>query len=161
MLVRNAVVDDVPAILQFGAAVVPEHYGPILGEEAAAEQLAWWTTERISSAALAGRAFVALDGDHVVGVCESGEFDGGYVVWKLYVHPRWRGRSIGRDLLRTAVAARPHGVDQVLLEHFAGNHGAARFYEREGFLEIRSRPAASGDPAAATVWRRRQITEQA
>jgi RimJ/RimL family protein N-acetyltransferase len=47
----------------------------------------------------------------------------------------------------------PREASRVILEHFAGNERAAAFYEREGFEHLRTDPAASGDPAAATVWR--------
>jgi hypothetical protein len=51
------------------------------------------------------------------------------------------------------IEALPEGTTRVLLEHVAGNDRAAAFDEREGFVQLRTAPAASGDPAAATVWR--------
>lgn len=153
MLLRAATTDDVTRIVAFGAEVVPEHYRPILGVRAALAQLDWWSTERTTAAIRAGHEWVAEEAGVVIGVCETGGFDGAYVVWKLYVRPDRRGRSVGRELLHAAIAARPRGVQDVVLEHFAGNHDAARFYEREGFRVVRTDTAASGDPNAATVWR--------
>lgn len=98
---------------------------------------------------------LAVDDDGTIrGLCETGTFEGDYVVWKLYVHHDVRGRRVGKRLLDTAVSRRPAGVQSVVLEHFAGNQSAARFYEREGFQVIRVDAATSGDPNAATVWRR-------
>ncbi|MBO1754637.1 GNAT family N-acetyltransferase [Allobranchiibius sp. CTAmp26] len=159
MLVRAATPDDVAGILAFGAEVVPEHYRPILGEQAAFAQLDWWSVRRTTDAVRAGHEWVAEDGGAIVGVCETGEFDGAYVVWKLYVRPDWRDRSVGRGLLQAAIAARPYGVQDVVLEHFAGNRDAARFYEREGFVQLRTDSAPSGDPNAATVWRSLHVEE--
>lgn len=152
--VRVAEVGDVDAIVAFGSAVVPPHYTPILGADAARAQLTWWTPERITSAVRAGRVHVAVADDAVVGVSETGEFAGEQVVWKLYLAPDFRGRSLGVDLLRHAIAALPTETDHVLVEHFAGNTRAGMFYEREGFTVANTEPASSGDPNAAVVWRR-------
>ena len=61
----------------------------------------------------------------------------------------WRSRQ----RLRAALVEVPRPAVRVILEHFAGNERAAALYEREGFVHLRRDPAASGDPAAATVWR--------
>lgn len=157
--VRKANLGDVDAIVAFGAAVIPEHYTPILGQRAAQGQLAWWTLERILPAVEAGRVHVATaDGRDVVGVCQTGETNGEQVIWKLYLTPDYRGRSIGLELLRLAISALPRHADRVDVEHFAGNTSAAWFYEREGFEVIRTDPPPSGQsPDHAIVWRRLQL----
>lgn len=156
--IRRADRTDLDAVVGFGAAVVPPHYAPIIGEAAARQQVeAWWTPERLGVAADGSRLFVAeLDGT-VVGVAERGEWDGDPVIWKLYVHPDHRGKRIGVALL-DAVVADVADRRRVLLEHMAGNTRAAAFYEREGFRHLRTDPAPNGDPAAATVWRVREPT---
>jgi ribosomal protein S18 acetylase RimI-like enzyme len=156
--IRKAGLEDVDAIVAFGAAVVPEHYTPILGQRAAQAQLAWWRPERMTPAAEAGRVYVATDGHDVVGVCQTGEMDGDQVIWKLYLAPEYRGRSLGVDLLRQAIASLPRHADHVDVEHFAGNTSAATFYEREGFKVIRTDPPSPDQsPATAIVWRRLQL----
>ena len=158
--IRMAELGDVDAIVAFGAAVVPEHYASILGQRAARAQLAWWTPERIAPAVEAGRIHLAItDGRDVVGVCQTGEMDGEQVIWKLYITPEHRGRSLGVALLRQAISLLPGHAEAVDVEHFAGNTSAARFYEREGFEVIRTDPAPSDQsPDAAIVWRRLQLT---
>ncbi|MGB3687316.1 MAG: GNAT family N-acetyltransferase [Ornithinimicrobium sp.] len=131
--VRMAETSDVGAIVAFGAGVVPQHYAAILGADAAQAQLAWWTSDRMQSAVTAGRVHLAVTDDAVVGVVETGEFAGEQVIWKLYLAPDRRGRSLGAELLRRAVESLPDGAGHVLVEHFAGNGGAGNFYEREGF----------------------------
>jgi ribosomal protein S18 acetylase RimI-like enzyme len=157
--IRKAALGDVDAIVDFGAAVVPQHYTPILGPRLARAQLAWWTPERIAPAVEAGRVHVATRaGRDVLGVCQTGEADGRQVIWKLYLTTECRGRSLGLDLLRAAISALPEHTDCVDVEHYAGNTSAARFYEREGFAVIRTDPAPAGQsPGNAVVWRRLQL----
>jgi ribosomal protein S18 acetylase RimI-like enzyme len=152
--IRPARLGDVDAIVKFGADVVPPHYAPILGESAAQAQLAWWTYERMRSAVEAGDVQVAVAGGEVVGVAETGTLAGDRVLWKVYLAPHFRGRSLGRQLLRQAIAALPEDTEQVFVEHFAGNVRAGAFYEREGFTVVRREPSGSGDPQADVVWRR-------
>ena len=150
--------DDTDAVVAFGQAVVPPHYTPILGAEGARRQLAWWTAERVGTAATAGRLFVAVeDGEEVVGVVETGELAGEQVIWKLSVAPAHRGRGLGVDLLGHALDALPGGTDHVLVEHVAANARAARFYQREGFSVLRVDPAPSGDDRSDVVWRRKEL----
>jgi ribosomal protein S18 acetylase RimI-like enzyme len=150
--IRRAVQGDVEPILAFARAVVPSHYGPILGEAAAWGQLSWWSPERIAAGVAAGHIHVAIADGAVVGVVETGAYEGEYVIWKLYLTPEHRGRGLGARLLRAAVGALPPGTDHVLVEHFAGNVRAAAFYEREGFTVVDADSAA--DDPAALVWRR-------
>src|SRR5689334_14928236 len=99
--IRKAELGDVDAIVAFGAAVVPQHYTPILGPHAAQAQLSWWTAARMTPAVEAGRVHVATAGTReVVGVCQTGELGGEQVIWKLYLAPEYRGRSLGVQLLR-------------------------------------------------------------
>lgn len=156
--VRHADLDDLEAIVAFGAAVIPPYYTPILGERAAQAQLAWWSVDRMAPALEANRVHVAAMDRDVVGVCETGELAGEQVIWKMYLAPEYRCRSLGVEMLRQAVASLPPGTDRVDVEHFAGNTGAAKFYEREGFKIIRTDPVpAGGSPNSAIVWRRRPV----
>ncbi len=159
VVVRLASEHDVDAIAAFGVAVVPPHYQPIIGHAAAAEQVElWWTPERLRAALADGALLVAEHGDELVGVAEVGEWEADPVIWKLFVRADRRGRGIGRTLLRAALAELPHPASRVVLEHFAGNERAAAFYERQGFVHLRTDPAASGEPAAAAVWRVLDLT---
>ena len=156
--VRQAEVDDLDAVVAFGSAVIPPYYTPILGERAAQAQLDWWSLDRMAPAVETNRVHVAVTDRDVVGVCQTGELAGEQVIWKMYLAPEHRGRSLGVELLRQAIASLPLGVGRVDVEHFAGNTRAARFYEREGFKVIRTAPAPTGESEnSAIVWRRRQL----
>ena len=102
----------------------------------------------------AGAVHLAEREDVVVGVVETGVMGEDHVVWKLYVAPAFRGRSVGARLLDRAVAPLREATDHVLIEHFAGNTDAARFYERQGWRVVRIDASTEGDPRAAVVWRR-------
>lgn len=154
VVIRAAEIADIGTIMAFGAAWVPEHYEPIIGPEAAQQQVErWWTRERFLSALSSGALMVVEEGDEIVGVAEMGMWQDEPVIWKLYVHPDRRGRGLGRRLLNELIAGLPEGTRRVLVEHFAGNVRAAAFYDREGFIHLRTEPASNRDPAAATVWR--------
>lgn len=155
--VRLAEAGDVAGIVNFGSTVIPPHYAPILGIAAAQAQLAWWTFERMASAVTAGRVGVAVAGEHITGVVETGELAGEEVIWKLYLDSEFRGHSLGVELLRNAIVALPVGTDHVLVEHFAGNARAGAFYQREGFAVVKTEPASSGNVRAGVVWRRLEL----
>ncbi|MCA1791889.1 MAG: GNAT family N-acetyltransferase [Thioalkalivibrio sp.] len=156
---RNASVTDVPKVKDFGHAVLPAHYTPIIGSEAAAEELKWWSDSALAEAAEEGRLFIACSENNVDGVCESGTFGDEFVIWKLYVSPDVRGRGLGGLLLRAALSSTPAGTKYAVLEHFAGNQRAAEYYERLGFQVSRIDPHDSGAPELATVWRRAKLSD--
>jgi ribosomal protein S18 acetylase RimI-like enzyme len=139
--VRKAELDDLDAIVAFGSAVIPPYYTPILGERAAQAQLAWWTAGRMAPAVEANRVCVAAADRDVVGVCETGELAGEQVIWKMYLAPEYRGRSLGVELLRQAIASLPQGVGSVDVEHFAGNTRAAKVLRTRGLQGHSYRPA--------------------
>jgi ribosomal protein S18 acetylase RimI-like enzyme len=152
--IRLACLDDLSAIERFALDVVPAHYAPILGDEGARAQLQWWTTERMKPAVEASRVHVAVTGEKIIGVVQTGVLGEDHVVWKLYLAPEFRCQSIGADLLQHAIEPLRKVTDHVLVEHFAGNTKAAKFYDREGWTVVSIEPSRSGDPNAAVVWRR-------
>ncbi len=157
-VVRDAEPGDVAAICAFGERVVPDHYRPLLGDEAARQQVdLWWTAERIGASVSAGEAVVAVRDGEVVGVGERGTWEGDHVIWKLYVAPELRSRGIGRHLIAALEAQLPADATRICVEHFAANERAGQFYEREGFREMRVAKHPS-DPARHVVWRERDLT---
>ncbi|MGC2240265.1 MAG: GNAT family N-acetyltransferase [Acidimicrobiia bacterium] len=159
MDVRLATPEDAGAICAFGAAFIPEHYGPLLGAEAAKAQVTlWWTPERLALAAREGRMIVAEVEGELVGVGEWGIHDGVPVVWKLYVHPSHRQRGIGPRLLSAIVDTLPDGTEWLRVEHFVSNRRAGQFYEREGFTELGTIEDPTS-PAMSVVWRELSLSE--
>ena len=78
--------------------------------------------------------FVATDEDEIIAVIISGH-DGrrGYI-YHTAVHPDYRRRGIGHDLVTHALSAlKTEGINKVAMLVFAGNEGGNVFWEKEGF----------------------------
>ena len=104
-------------------------------------------------------ANTTVSGDAAGFVCLFRDHDPrwGSLVDNLHVRPVLRGRSIGEQLLRAAVA--PLGADEAFhLWVFEANAGGVRFYQRLGGC-VAGRapddmPAARGAPILRMVWQR-------
>lgn len=149
---RDAVPDDIAAIRRFGEEYIPPHYTPLIGAEAAGEQLRFWSETQITRAVTRGLVVVAEAAGQLVGVGQRGRREPGrdsdHVIYKLYVHPGLRGHGIGPRLID---ALTEHmDAEKVYVEHFAANERAGAFYEREGFEVERIEQAI--------VWRSRPLT---
>ena len=89
----------------------------------------------------------ALDGARLVGtigLLALGDGDG--ALRKMFVHRDYRGkeRGIAQDLLETLLAhCRAAGIEDVYLGTISHMRAAARFYERNGFVQV----SRSGLPA--------------
>ena len=120
----------------------------------------WWTSDVVTHSIRTGRTLVAVKGDEVVGVATFGPQDDAFVLWKLYVLPEHHGHGIGSRLLEAVVErAREAQHERVLLSYMEGNHLAARFYSRHGFVETHRESSGSGLPDS--VWMAREIGEEA
>jgi GNAT superfamily N-acetyltransferase len=156
--IRLAAHGDVTAIRDFGANVLPAHYGPIIGAEAARGQVdTWWTHDAIAQSVAEGRHILAVRAGEIVGVAERGRYGEDHVLFKLYLSPEARGLGLGPRLIEATIAELPSTASRLLTEHFAGNTRAAAFYAREGFAEERVEQHPSGDRARDTVWRVREL----
>ena len=154
LVVRDAGPADVAAIRRFGEAHVRPHYAPLIGVAAAEDQVRrWWTEAHVGAAVAGGLVVVAEDGGDLVGVGQRGRDGDDHVVYKLYVHPRYRGGGLGSRLLDALAAQLPADADRLYIEHFAANERAGAFYEREGFTVVKTEPSPTGDPALGVVWR--------
>ncbi|MEP7179526.1 MAG: GNAT family N-acetyltransferase, partial [Pseudonocardiales bacterium] len=157
-VVRDAQRDDVVAICQFGESHIPPHYAPLIGAAAADEQVrSWWNERHVDAAVAGGLVVVAHAGGHLVGVGQRGRRGADHVVYKLYIHPRHRGRGLGRRLLDALISQLPADADRLYIEHFVANERAGAFYERAGFTVQRIEPSPTGDRALGVVWRVRPV----
>ncbi|MBD3676908.1 MAG: GNAT family N-acetyltransferase [Rhodobacteraceae bacterium] len=78
----------------------------------------------------------------------------GEVIQGLYVTPSARGEGVGRRLLDAAKAE----AETLVLWCFEENHGARRFYAREGFTEVAASHGAGNDqrlPDVKLRWERK------
>ena len=157
-VVRDAEYDDVAAICRFGEAHIRPHYAPLIGAEAADEQVRrWWNETHIGAAVAEGLVVVAEADGQLVGVGQRGRSGADHVVYKLYVHPQHRGRGLGTQLLEVLTRQLPADADRLYIEHFVANERAGAFYEREGFTVERIDSSPTEDPALGVVWRARDL----
>jgi GNAT superfamily N-acetyltransferase len=160
-VVRDAEHDDVGAICRFGDAHIRPHYAPLIGAKAADEQVRrWWNETGIGGAVARGLVVVAEADGQLVGVGQRGRRGSDHVVYKLYLHPRHRGRGLGLQLLDALIRQLPADADRLYIEHFAANERAGAFYERAGYIVERIEPGPAEDPALGVVWRVRPLDSQ-
>lgn len=88
----------------------------------------------------AGNFWVALADDQVIGTVALLDIGNGQTALrKMFVHPAYRGsRGVASQLLHTLFDwARAHGVREIYLGTTAKYLAAHRFYEKNGFSELR------------------------
>jgi ribosomal protein S18 acetylase RimI-like enzyme len=150
--IRAATAGDIAEIRRFGEEHVPPLYTPLIGAEAAHEQLRFWTETQITRAVTRNLMVVATQEGRIVGVGQRGRrdpaADSDHVIYKLYLDPGVRGQGIGPRLVEAL--EQQIDADKIYVEHFRENERAARFYEREGFRTEREENGI--------VWRSRPIT---
>jgi GNAT superfamily N-acetyltransferase len=157
-IVRDAEPGDVAAICRFGEMHIRPHYAPLIGAAAADEQVRrWWNKTHVGAAVAGGLVAVAEADGRLIGVGQRGGMGVDHVVYKLYVHPRHRGRGLGPRLLDALMGRLPPDAERLYIEHFAANERAGAFYEREGFAVERIESSPTEDPALAVVWRARDL----
>lgn len=98
--------------------------------------------------AVPGGCVMALEGDEAAGAVftrKETTFKGkGAHIRSLFVSEAFRGRGVGKELMRKAVqAAKKAGCVSVSLTVEPGNKGAIALYEREGFRKTRLRYSKS------------------
>ena len=130
MMVRGATPQDAEAIVALWRVVFPEYADPARPQRdprasvdrklALGDGLFW--LGRIDGAVI-GTAMAGYDGHR------------GWL-YSVGVHPRWRGRGCGRDLVAHALAAlSAQGCPKVNLQVLAGNAVALAFWRACGFVQ--------------------------
>jgi len=105
---RVATQDDVAAVCDFGATHIPPHYEPLIGTTAAAGQVRDWWSPRVIAQAIGDRAMILAESeDRLIGVAQVDARAQPPTLYKLYVHPAWRGRAVGRILLDAVLGSLP------------------------------------------------------
>ncbi len=140
--VRSARVEDVAAVVAAIEELLLELGGTPARESALEE-----ATHELLADRDAGALLVAQTHDALVGVLGASwqsaiHIPGRYaLIQELWVHPSWRGRAIGSDLLvalfalagERRIARVEVGLPQ---ESFAGLAATAAFYRRNGFASL-------------------------
>jgi GNAT superfamily N-acetyltransferase len=140
--IRPAMHEDVPALV----AGLSELLKEIGGKPAAAEELEDIAHELIEDP-YEGVLLVAEDDEVIVGVLGVSwqlaiRVPGRYgLIQELWVHPSWRGRTIGGDLIvALSDVAREHGVGRLEVglpsERFRHIEATEAFYTNNGFTPV-------------------------
>jgi branched-chain amino acid aminotransferase len=142
MSVRAATVDDAPAVASAVEALLIE-----LGGERPSATALEEGARRLAEDPSAGALLVAEDEGRVVGVLAASwqyaiHVPGRYgTIQDLWVHPDWRSRALGRDLVLALVRkAADAGVPRLEVglpqESFAGLGATERFYRENDFTPL-------------------------
>jgi GNAT superfamily N-acetyltransferase len=92
----------------------------------------------------------------ILGVGEWGLYEGTPVIWKLDVHPAYRGRGIGPRLIAGIVDRLPEGAPLGLRSSTSpSTSGRAPSTSGRGFHELRR--TAHATPVLSVVWRERSL----
>lgn len=150
--VRQAVAEDVAAVVDVGRLTWPATYLDIAGPEYVERGLAKWWSERGTLELIeAGRVLVAEAGGQIAGMSCASTVDTNLVIWKLYVLPEFQRRSAGSLLLEEMIRiARSKSLEQIKLAYAAGNENARAFYVKSGFVETGREHDEGGGPD--NVW---------
>ena len=98
------------------------------------EKVLPWCRRKIENQFADYRAILADDekaGYFHLSLCEDGRLE----LDDLYLLPDYRGKGIGTEVLRYAVAQAKAQNTKVFLYVFRKNEGAVRLYQREGFVQ--------------------------
>jgi branched-chain amino acid aminotransferase len=142
MSVRAATVDDAPAVANAVEALLIE-----LGGERPSATALEDGARRLAEDPSAGALLVAEDEGRVVGVLAASwqyaiHVPGRYgTIQDLWVHPDWRSRALGRELVLALVReAADAGVPRLEVglpqESFAGLGATERFYRENDFTPL-------------------------
>ena len=165
VVVRAATADDLPALLDIevaaGRAFVDLGMDLVAGDEPA-------SLGTLRTYVEGGRAWVAVESDQPCGYLIADIVDGCGHIEQVSVHPDFRGRRIGRDLIAHAEAwARTLGLPALTLTTYRDVPWNGPYYERLGFryltvetaglAAIRRREADAGLDAWPRACMRREI----
>lgn len=142
MSVRVATADDAPAVAEAVEALLVE-----LGGERPSPTDLREAARRLAEDPEAGALLIAEDGGRVVGVLAASwqyalHVPGRYgTIQDLWVHPEWRSRELGRDLIGALVReASEAGVPRLEVglpqESFAQLGATERFYRANDFKPL-------------------------
>lgn len=142
MSVRAATADDAPAVASAVEALLIE-----LGGERPSATALEDGARRLAEDPSAGALLVAEDGDRVVGILAASwqyaiHVPGRYgTIQDLWVHPDWRSKALGRELVLALVRqAADVGVPRLEVglpqESFAGLGATERFYRENDFTPL-------------------------
>lgn len=140
--IRQAAIADVPQLCELLLLLFAQEadFKPDAGRQSRGIQLILERPE-------VGRIYCATGGKSIIGMVNTlftvSTAEGGRAAWleDMVVHPDWRGKGIGEQLLQAAIGqAREAGCTRITLLTDSTNSPAIRFYGKAGFISSRMIP---------------------
>ena len=137
-ILRVTAAADIDAVAALASRIWEHHYVPIIGREQTEYMVARFQSASAITRQIASgyEYYLVRDGGQAVGyfaIVPSPE-EGSALLSKIYVHPEWQGKGIGR---RIVVFAEDRclcmGIRKLWLTVNRHNAGSIAFYERVGF----------------------------
>lgn len=139
LTIRDVVPADIAAVRSLLITTWHATYDPILGRDKVTDITGSWHAPGTLGRQIGepGTAFLLAERDGEV-IATSYALGGGEAVMlrRLYVLPAEQGRGIGAALLARTLDRFP-AARRIILEVERGNTPAIRFYERNGFTQVR------------------------
>lgn len=159
--IRAMVEKDVPAVSRLLGASWRHTYGPIVGEDKAAQISGEYHAPDRIAAELANTdmmSFVAGRADgSIAGYAMAELKDGGAMLDRLHIDKSEFGKGVAVDLLHAVLAAHA-GVPSIALEVLEGNDRALAFYRKHGFEVVERRAAPHGAAGHSSFIMRRLLS---
>jgi GNAT superfamily N-acetyltransferase len=140
--IRSAAVADIPQLCELLSVLftMEADFKPDTGRQSRGLRL-------ILEQPQIGSIYCATKGNSIVGMVSIlfsvSTAEGARAAWleDMIIHPDWRGKNIGKQLLNEAVkAVRSAGCTRITLLTDSTNRGAIRFYQQAGFIPSRMIP---------------------
>jgi ribosomal-protein-alanine N-acetyltransferase len=140
---RPMVCADLDAVMRVERAAYPFPWTEGIFQDCLRGNYSCWLAEQGGEPIGHGVMSAAVGECHILNIC---------------VHPHWRGRRLGRTLLRQLLAlGQEQGADTAFLEVRPSNEAAIALYRSEGFCEVGRRrgyyPANTGKEDAIIMAR--------
>lgn len=137
--IREAVPEDVPAVVTFGREITEDAYvktGFLPATYVSGPLRHYWSSPYLTQVIRSEESIVllAFDRETLIGVVEFEVLnEAEAIMWKLYVHGSCQGKGIGSSLMESAIDRLPSTVRKLKTEYYDANLPAAAFYKSRGF----------------------------
>ncbi len=148
---------EISAVERLARAIWTEHFSPIIGRH----QVEYMLEKFQSAAAIQGYLaegykyyLVDFDGTSVgyIGLLAK-THKGELFLSKFYLLSDYRGKGLGRQMMENVkVLAQQNGLKKILLNTNKKNNDTIRFYEKFGFVKLRSDVIELGSGYVADDW---------
>lgn len=138
VLIRQAIGDDLDAVVDVGRRTWPATYASIFEDGLVSLFLEKkWTKQALVPCIRSGRTLVAEVAGRIVGMASYGPHDTALALWRLYVLPEAQGRGIGARLLGEVMSHAEAVGRELHIPFTDGNTSAYRFSCSHGFTRMR------------------------